>query len=43
MARCRHTLSAYKRLKAISKVPALPLTAYGKVDKKALRSAWPGW
>jgi hypothetical protein len=22
---------------------SLPLTAYGKVDKKALRAGWSGW
>ncbi|HLN75590.1 MAG TPA: AMP-binding protein [Nocardioidaceae bacterium] len=42
-AHCRGKLSAYKRPKAISQVEALPLTAYGKVDKLALRAAWPGW
>jgi fatty-acyl-CoA synthase/long-chain acyl-CoA synthetase len=40
---CRARLSAYKRPKAIERVESLPLTAYGKVDKKALRAAWPGW
>ncbi len=40
---CRAKLSAYKRPKAIQRVDSLPLTAYGKVDKKALRAAWPGW
>ena len=42
-AHCRAKLSAYKRPKAVRQVEALPLTAYGKVDKKALRAAWPGW
>jgi fatty-acyl-CoA synthase len=40
---CRAKLSAYKRPKAIAQVESLPLTAYGKVDKKALRGAWSGW
>jgi fatty-acyl-CoA synthase len=40
---CRAKLSAYKRPKAIRRVESLPLTAYGKVDKKALRATWPGW
>lgn len=40
---CRASLSAYKRPKAIEQVESLPLTAYGKVDKKALRASWPGW
>jgi fatty-acyl-CoA synthase/long-chain acyl-CoA synthetase len=40
---CRARLSAYKRPKAIRRVETLPLTVYGKVDKKALRSTWPGW
>lgn len=42
-AHCREKLSAYKRPKAVRVVESLPLTAYGKVDKKALRAAWPGW
>lgn len=42
-AHCRERLSAYKRPKAIRLVESLPLTAYGKVDKKALRATWPGW
>jgi fatty-acyl-CoA synthase/long-chain acyl-CoA synthetase len=40
---CRERLSAYKRPKAVARVEALPLTAYGKVDKKSLRASWPGW
>jgi fatty-acyl-CoA synthase len=40
---CRVKLSAYKRPKAVEQVESLPLTAYGKVDKKALRAAWRGW
>jgi len=42
-AHCRERLSAYKRPKAIRLVDSLPLTAYGKVDKKLLRTTWPGW
>lgn len=42
-AHCRVRLSAYKRPKAIRQVKSLPLTAYGKVDKKLLRATWPGW
>jgi fatty-acyl-CoA synthase/long-chain acyl-CoA synthetase len=34
---CRSALSAYKRPKAIRVLDALPLTAVGKIDKKALR------
>lgn len=43
LAHCRDKLSAYKRPKAVRVVDSLPLTAYGKVDKKALRAGWPGW
>ncbi|MDY7103924.1 MAG: AMP-binding protein [Actinomycetota bacterium] len=43
LARCRDDLSAYKRPKAVRIVDALPVTAYGKFDKKALRATWPGW
>jgi len=42
-AHCRSRLSTYKRPKAVTRVESLPLTAYGKVDKKALRATWPGW
>jgi fatty-acyl-CoA synthase/long-chain acyl-CoA synthetase len=42
-ARCRAELAAYKRPKAFRTTTALPITAYGKVDKKALRKEWPGW
>ncbi len=35
---CRDELSAYKRPKAVHFVDSLPLTAYGKLDKKALRA-----
>jgi fatty-acyl-CoA synthase/long-chain acyl-CoA synthetase len=40
---CRAELAAYKRPKAYRTVDALPVTAFGKVDKKALRASWPGW
>lgn len=43
LARCRTVLSRYKQPKAIRTVDSLPVTAYGKVDKKALRAAWAGW
>lgn len=39
---CRSSLSSYKRPKAIVPVDSLPLTVYGKVDKKALRASWTG-
>ncbi|MCC5858856.1 MAG: AMP-binding protein [Ectothiorhodospiraceae bacterium] len=35
---CRNELSAYKRPKAVHFVHSLPLTAYGKLGKKALRA-----
>lgn len=38
---CRKELSAYKRPKEIRLVDSLPLTPYGKIDKKALRA--PFW
>ncbi|GAA4733890.1 long-chain fatty acid--CoA ligase [Nocardioides endophyticus] len=39
---CREHLAAYKRPKTYEVVEALPLTTYGKVDKKALRQPyWP--
>ncbi len=38
---CRAQLSAYKRPKLIMSVAELPLTPYGKVDKKALRNLVP--
>jgi fatty-acyl-CoA synthase/long-chain acyl-CoA synthetase len=38
--RCRSALSAYKRPKAFRVVSALPQTAVGKIDKKALRVTW---
>jgi fatty-acyl-CoA synthase/long-chain acyl-CoA synthetase len=37
-AHCRRELAAYKRPKQFVEVTALPLTAYGKIDKKALRA-----
>ncbi|MGA1344853.1 MAG: class I adenylate-forming enzyme family protein [Ilumatobacteraceae bacterium] len=40
-AYCREHLAAYKRPKAFEVVAELPLTVYGKVDKKALRA--PHW
>jgi fatty-acyl-CoA synthase/long-chain acyl-CoA synthetase len=43
LEQCRPRLSAYKRPKAVRQVDELPLTVYGKVDKKALRASWPGW
>ena len=43
LSHCRTRLSAYKRPKAVEQVESLPLTVYGKVDKKALRASWPGW
>jgi fatty-acyl-CoA synthase/long-chain acyl-CoA synthetase len=38
---CRQHLAAYKRPKSYDVVDALPLTTYGKIDKKALRA--PHW
>jgi len=35
---CRQELSKYKRPKAVYFVDTLPVTAYGKLDKKALRT-----
>jgi hypothetical protein len=35
--------AAYKRPKAYRVGEALPVTAFGKVDKKAPRGSWPGW
>ncbi|MEU4375211.1 AMP-binding protein [Pseudonocardia alni] len=40
IARCREVLSRYKVPKEVRVVPELPVTAVGKLDKKALRSAW---
>jgi fatty-acyl-CoA synthase len=42
-ARCKAELTSYKRPKAFRSLDELPTTVYGKVDKKALRAAWPGW
>lgn len=39
---CRHSLSRYKVPKSIRIVEAIPLTPYGKPDKKALRSQYWG-
>jgi fatty-acyl-CoA synthase len=40
---CRENLAAYKRPKSFSFVEELPVTVYGKVDKKALRAPfWEG-
>jgi fatty-acyl-CoA synthase len=40
---CRENLAAYKRPKSFSVVAELPVTVYGKVDKKALRAPfWEG-
>ena len=41
-AHCAVALSKYKRPKAFRDVTAMPLTVYGKIDKKALRAEWPG-
>lgn len=38
--RCRTELAAYKRPKAYQRVPTLPTTPVGKIDKKALRTSW---
>jgi fatty-acyl-CoA synthase/long-chain acyl-CoA synthetase len=40
-AYCRDNLAAYKRPKSVEYVDDLPVTVYGKVDKKALRA--PFW
>jgi fatty-acyl-CoA synthase/long-chain acyl-CoA synthetase len=40
-AYCRDNLAAYKRPKSVDYVDDLPVTVYGKVDKKALRA--PFW
>lgn len=42
LAHCRTELAAYKRPKAVRRIDALPVTAYGKIDKKALRKEWVG-
>ena len=41
LAHCRVQLAGYMRPKSVAVVDALPLTPYGKVDKKALRA--PHW
>lgn len=38
LAYCRGRLASYKRPKSVRFVDALPLTPYGKLDKKALRA-----
>jgi fatty-acyl-CoA synthase len=38
--RCRQELAAYKRPKDLRLLEALPVTAFGKVDKKLLRAAF---
>lgn len=43
VAHCRAELGGYKRPKAYRVLDALPVTAFGKVDKKALRAGWSGW
>ncbi|WP_417547734.1 AMP-binding protein [Marinobacter segnicrescens] len=40
LAHCKATLSKYKVPKAIHLVDSLPVTAYGKLDKKVLRQQW---
>jgi fatty-acyl-CoA synthase len=43
MAFCKEHLSAYKRPKSIDFASQLPVTPYGKIDKKALRAKyWEG-
>jgi len=43
MAFCREYLSAYKRPKSFEFVDRLPVTPYGKIDKKILRAKyWKG-
>lgn len=37
---CKGALSKYKVPKQIHLLDSLPLTAYGKLDKKALRQQW---
>ncbi len=39
-AHCRRSLAAYKCPKSFERVDAMPLTAAGKIDKKALRLPW---
>ena len=42
LAHCRERLARYKVPKRVERLDALPLTAYGKPDKKALRARfWP--
>ena len=43
MAFCKEHLSAYKRPKSFEFVDRLPVTPYGKIDKKVLRAKyWAG-
>jgi fatty-acyl-CoA synthase len=42
-AAARDALTTYKRPKKVAIVPSLPVTAVGKIDKKALRQSWQGW
>ena len=37
---CREKLGGYKTPKRFTTIDALPTTAYGKIDKKALRQRW---
>ena len=39
----RATLARYEVPKAVVPTDALPVTSVGKIDKKRLRAAWPGW
>jgi acyl-CoA synthetase (AMP-forming)/AMP-acid ligase II len=40
---CKNLLAAYKRPKTIEVIDKMPLTPYGKIDKKALRARyWQG-
>lgn len=40
LSHCKASLSKYKVPKAIHLVESLPVTAYGKLDKKVLRQQW---
>ncbi|WP_134324962.1 AMP-binding protein [Cumulibacter soli] len=39
----RSTLARYEVPKSVVEIEALPVTSVGKIDKKKLRAAWPGW
>lgn len=41
--RTRETLARYEVPKAVLATDALPVTSVGKIDKKRLRAAFPGW